>query len=113
MLDTLITVVTAGGLLIFFGFQLALFFLLRKIERKDGLHLRLEVVQGTERAEPESAPDLSPDHSPPDEVLEFCAQESEQWAREDMLRRARRLYDELRNWDRVLTQLKMEQKIVE
>ncbi len=43
--------------------------------------------------------------TPPEDVLRFCAQESEQFAREQLLADAHVLYRDLRDWDAVLQAL--------
>lgn len=42
---------------------------------------------------------------PPRPIIEFCAKESGEFARADMLDEAQRLYREFENWDAVLAQL--------
>lgn len=43
--------------------------------------------------------------TPPNDVLQWCAQESDEWAREEMLQKAHRLHGEFGDWDKVLQEL--------
>lgn len=65
-------------------------------------HLAVEGEEGERGGASNSIP------PPPDKVIEFCARESEQWAREDLMRRAQQLYAEYGDWDVVLTQLELD-----
>lgn len=74
---------------------------------RDGFHLHLHIV-----APQQAAADKAEAGQPidvPREVLLYCAQESEQFAREAMLRRAVKLYEKCGNWDTVLRALQREE----
>lgn len=58
-------------------------------------------IEAKDSAQPDSPPLLLPDN-----VLDYCNHDSEEFAREDCKKRARRMFPDSGNWEVVLVQLK-------